>query len=76
MAALALRNAYQRLGFSQQTATALRDQQGISTLDESMELSDEECVNACRTIRRLGGGNNSRRGYQYNTRKRQGIEGS
>jgi len=51
----AMRQVFQRLGFSQQAATAVVDDQGINSLDELRILKDDEITNLCKVIRRPGG---------------------
>ena len=50
-----MRQAFVRLGFSQQGAVAVVDDQGIDTVDELGVLTDDEIETLCKTIRRPGG---------------------
>ncbi|KAI2510107.1 hypothetical protein MHU86_4274 [Fragilaria crotonensis] len=44
-----------RIGFSEQAAQAIVEEQGIDTLEEVLLLSDEEIESLCKVIRRPGG---------------------
>ena len=51
----AMRAAIVRIGFSDQAAKALLEEQGIATLVEIRLLSDDEIESLCKVIRRPGG---------------------
>jgi hypothetical protein len=53
--AAAMRTAIGRLGFSVTAATAIVDEQDINSVDELRLLSDDECTNLCKVVRRPGG---------------------
>ena len=55
MAIPVMRVAMVRIGFSEQAAQALVEEQGIATLDEIRLLSDNEIESLCKVIRRPGG---------------------
>ena len=50
-----MRQAFVRLGFTQQGAVAVVNEQGISTIEELGLLTEDEIENLCKTIRRPGG---------------------
>ena len=50
-----MRQAFIRLGCSQQAAQAIVDDQGIDSIDELKILTDEEVENLCKVVRRPGG---------------------
>ncbi|KAI2512366.1 hypothetical protein MHU86_2028 [Fragilaria crotonensis] len=50
-----MRAAMVRIGFSEQAAQALVEDQGIATLEEIRLLSDDEIESLCKVIRRPGG---------------------
>lgn len=52
---VALRAAYGRLGFTPLVSQVITDVQGIDSLYELSILTDAECENLCKTIRRPGG---------------------
>ena len=47
-----MRAAMVRIGFSEQAAQALVEEQGITTLEEIRLLSDDEIESLCKVIRR------------------------
>ena len=53
--AIAMRNAYQRLGFTAAAATLITDVQGIDELPELRILTDTEVESLCKVLRRPGG---------------------
>ena len=55
MAAVALRSAYGRIGFSAEAALVITDTQGIDNMEELEILTDGEIENLCKVIRRPGG---------------------
>ena len=50
-----MRAAMVRIGFSEQAAQALVEDQGLSTLEEIKLLSDDEIESLCKVIHRPGG---------------------
>ena len=50
-----MRAAMVRIGFSEQAAQALVEEQGIATLEEIRLLSDDEIESLCKVIRLPGG---------------------
>ena len=55
MAAAAMRAAYRRLGFTNQAAAAITDDQDIDSVDELEMLTEEEIESLCKALRRPGG---------------------
>jgi hypothetical protein len=53
--AVAMRAAYVRLGFTQEAALLVTDDQGIIELEEIRLMTDAEVVNLCKVLRRPGG---------------------
>jgi ribosomal protein L29 len=53
--AVAMRAAYVRLGFTQEAALLITDDQGIIELEEIRLMTDPEVVNLCKVLRRPGG---------------------
>ena len=56
-AAVAIRDALQRMGFSANAALAVTNEQGIDDMDELGVLTDTEVENLCKVVRRPGGAN-------------------
>ena len=54
-AAAAMRAAYRRLGFTNQAAAAITDDQDIDSVDELEMLTEEEIESLCKALRRPGG---------------------
>ena len=52
---IAIRAALARLGFSDEAATSIQVDQGLSTLDEFELLSDSDVSDLCKVVRRPGG---------------------
>ena len=53
--AVAMRAAYVRLGFTQEAALLITDDQGLIELEEIRLMTDPEVVNLCKVLRRPGG---------------------
>lgn len=53
--AIAVRNALQRIGFTQAAAQSIVTDQGIDDASEVALLNDEEVTNLCKVVRRPGG---------------------
>ena len=55
MANVAMRSAFQRLGFSIEAATRITDTQGIDSVEELQLLTDSDVENLCKALKRPGG---------------------
>ena len=54
-AAVAIRDALQRMGFSANATLAVTNEQGIKDMDELGVLTDTEVENLCKVVRRPDG---------------------
>ena len=54
-AAVAMRAAFTRIGFSVPAAVFITDQQGLTTVSQLVDLRDEAVSNLCKAVRRPGG---------------------
>ena len=55
MANVAMRSAFQRLGFTVEAATRITDTQGIDSVEELLLLTDHDVENLCKALKRPGG---------------------
>ena len=51
----AMRQMYQRLGFTEAAANSILNAQGVRTLDDLCDLDETRCANLCKNLRRPGG---------------------